>query len=171
MRIMSISGSARRDGNTAKLLMAAIGSRHVHEVDLLNFSISHYDYSRMDEADGFLEIVTAMQAHDVIVFATPVYWYSMSGRMKVFFDRFTDLVSVHKELGRGLRGKTTCLVASGTDPLLPEGFEVPFRDTSRYLGMIYAGCLYGKILADGTLSPDVLSQARMFGDQIFSDQS
>lgn len=46
-----------------------------------------------------------MQSADNIVFATPVYWYAMSGRMKIFFDRFTDLLYTHKSIGKNLKGK------------------------------------------------------------------
>jgi multimeric flavodoxin WrbA len=60
-----------------------------------------------------------MIEHDAIVFATPVYWYAMSGLMKVLFDRFTDLVTVRKDLGRRLRGRRVFLIACGTDPDLP----------------------------------------------------
>ncbi|MCP4458779.1 MAG: NAD(P)H-dependent oxidoreductase [Cytophagales bacterium] len=37
--------------------------------------------------------------------ATPVYWYSMSGIMKVFLDRIYDVLTIEKELGRKLHGK------------------------------------------------------------------
>ena len=33
------------------------------------------------------EILDKMQEADVIVFATPVYFYSMAGQMKTFIDR------------------------------------------------------------------------------------
>lgn len=63
---------------------------------------------------------------DKIIFATPVYWYSMSGLMKTFFDRLTDLVTIQKSVGRKLKGKETFLFAVGTDDLLPAGFTIPF---------------------------------------------
>lgn len=31
-----------------------------------------------------------MLSHDVFVFATPLYWYGMSGPMKDFFDRWSQ---------------------------------------------------------------------------------
>ena len=37
--------------------------------------------------DGINEIMDKMRAADVIVFCTPVYFYTMSGQMKVFIDR------------------------------------------------------------------------------------
>lgn len=48
-----------------------------------------------------------LDKYETLILATPVYWYSMSGIMKVFFDRLTDLLTIEKEFGRKLRGKKT----------------------------------------------------------------
>ncbi len=66
----------------------------------------------------------------------------MSGLMKTFFHRFTDLVTTKKHLGRRLKGKSTLLLAVGADQELPNGFEIPFKLTSDYLNMSYQGCIY-----------------------------
>lgn len=79
---------------------------------------------------------------DNIIFATPVYWYAMSGRLKTFFDRLTDLLYTHKSIGKGLKAKKTYLIACGSDPELPEGFEVPFRRTSDYFEMSFQKSFY-----------------------------
>jgi hypothetical protein len=34
------------------------------------------------------------------------------------------------------------LIATGTDPQLPQGFEVPFARTAGYFDMTYRGCAY-----------------------------
>ncbi len=83
-----------------------------------------------------------MTEHETIVFATPVYWYAMSGTMKIFFDRLTELTTKEKHLGHALAGKRTFLIASGTDPELPAGFEVPFRRTSSYFEMEFIKAFY-----------------------------
>jgi hypothetical protein len=62
--------------------------------------------------------------------------------MKIFFDRFTDIVTHHKHLGRQFQGKTALLLAFSADKELPEGFEVPFKRTCQYLKMNYEGCIY-----------------------------
>ena len=35
-------------------------------------------------------LIPIIEKYDTLIFATPVYWYSMSGIMKVFFDRKND---------------------------------------------------------------------------------
>ncbi len=91
-----------------------------------------------------MQLMTRMQQHEQLVFATPVYWYAKGGPMKVLFDRLTDLVTVRKKLGRSMQGKRTYLIAVGADDSLPLGFDVPFRLTSAYLTMDFKGTYYRK---------------------------
>ena len=74
-----------------------------------------------------------------IIFATPVYWYSMSAIMKTFFDRISDLLTWEKELGRTLRGKEVGVVSCSGHNDLREGFDMPFKESAHYLGMEYLG--------------------------------
>ena len=55
---------------------------------------------------------TIIQKYDTIIFATPVYWYSMSGTLKTFFDRLSDLLHYKKELGRQMRGKKMAMISN-----------------------------------------------------------
>lgn len=80
-----------------------------------------------------------MVAADLIILATPVYWYAMSGYMKVFMDRWTDLVSTHKSIGRSLAGKRLALLAQSSSDALPDGFTVPIALTAEYMDMKYLG--------------------------------
>jgi NAD(P)H-dependent FMN reductase len=89
-------------------------------------------------------VVERMIAHRALLFATPVYWYAMSGRLKTLFDRFTDLLSDRDPAGRGRRlaGRSVWVLAVGADPALPAGFETPFRSTAAWLGMEWGGSFY-----------------------------
>jgi multimeric flavodoxin WrbA len=138
-----ILGSARKQGDTSKFVNKVFDQLDHTLIDLLDFSISPYDYSgNYPVTDDFFRLTDMLLQHRVIVFATPVYWYAMSGPMKTFFDRLTDLVTIKKQQGRELQGKYTWLIAVGTDPELPDGFEMPFKLTSGYLNMIYEGAIY-----------------------------
>ncbi len=92
--------------------------------------------------DAFNDLVNVISEYNKIILGTPVYWYAMSSNMKVFFDRLTDLVTVKKEEGRKWRSKNVYLLAVGSDPQLPEGFEIPFRLTAQYFNMNYKACAY-----------------------------
>ena len=137
-----ILGSARSDGETRRAVDLAFPSGTAELVVLPNFSIGGYDYRHFNGHDAFGSIVTKMAEADRIVFATPVYWYAMSAPLKIFFDRLTDITENLKALGKSLKGKAVWVIATGTDTVLPDGFEVPFARTAGYFGMAYRGCAY-----------------------------
>lgn len=140
-----ILGSARKSGDTAKLVSTLFDDGDVLQADLLDYTILPYRYDgRYAKDDGFMQIVELLLAHRQIIFATPVYWYAMSGLMKNFFDRLTDIVTFKKEIGRKLKGKQVFLIVAGTDNFLPAGFTEPFRLTSVYFGMEFIDTFYCK---------------------------
>jgi len=79
---------------------------------------------------------------DLIILATPIYWYTMSGHMKAFLDRWTDLVTTHKSKGRALKGKKVGVIAQSTSDAMPVGFEIPFKLTAEYMDMEYVGGVF-----------------------------
>jgi multimeric flavodoxin WrbA len=142
-RSLVILGSNRKNSLTEAIARKALQQIEFDMIDLLDHKITHYNYDgHYPGDDEFEDIINKALPYDNIIFATPVYWYSMSGVMKVFFDRLTDLITIKKEAGRQLRGKTASMIAVGADPTIPEGFEVPFKHTAAYLGIQYQGCTY-----------------------------
>ena len=100
-----ILGSSRSKGNTANSIAAISEKHNIDVIDLNNYTISYYDYESKNLNDDFLPLIKSIiENYDTLIFATPVYWYNMSGIMKVFFDRLTDLLEIEKPLGRKLRG-------------------------------------------------------------------
>jgi hypothetical protein len=63
----------------------------------------------------------------------------MSGILKVFFDRFSDLIRVEKETGRKLRGKKMAVISNSHDNKIESTFYIPFQKSAKYLGMEYIG--------------------------------
>lgn len=138
-----ILGSARKGSDTLKFLELIFADLDHTLVDLLDYKISGYHYPHhYSEDDQYDQVVNELLQHELVVFATPVYWYSMSSLMKTFFDRFSDLVTYKKTIGRKLKGKSTALITVGAEEKLPEGFEIPFSCTSSYLDMEYLGSIY-----------------------------
>jgi hypothetical protein len=78
----------------------------------------------------------------------------MSAVMKTFFDRISDLLKIRKDLGRKLRGKTMAVVSCAADEEYEEGFDMPFRESARYLGMTYLGHARSW-LENGVIPPQV----------------
>lgn len=138
-----ITGSARRDSDTKKLLELLFPEGTVKVLDLLDYKLSAYSYSGEYPADDqFLQLIEELLPHKQVIFATPVYWYAMSGLLKAFFDRLTDLITFQKQLGRKLAGKETFSVAVGAEEELPLGFAKPFELTSAYFNMTYKAGYY-----------------------------
>lgn len=138
-----IAGSSRNDGDTATLTKELIKQSKWDLLDLNDYNFSYFDYKHENRNDDYLPLIKELiQKYDTLIFATPIYWYSMSGIMKVFFDRFTDLLTIEKELGRKLRGKKMAVISCSIGDNLGENFWLPFSETAKYLGMKYIGNIH-----------------------------
>ena len=135
-----IVGSSRSNGNTSKIVSKVSTQINADVIDLRDYTISYYDYENKNIEDDFLPLMKSIiEKYDILIFATPVYWYSMSGIMKVFFDRFSDLIRIEKDLGRKLRGKNMYVISNSDDDTLDYDFYLPFRLSANYLGITYLG--------------------------------
>ncbi|MCB2407557.1 flavodoxin family protein [Hymenobacter lucidus] len=153
-----ILGSARGESTTRGFAQQLLGATPHTVIDLREYAVAPYSYqSNYPAQDEFLALIERVLEHDPVIFATPVYWYSMSGSMKTFFDRITDLTRMRKDLGRRLAGKSVLLVATGSDAELPPGFAVPFELTAAYLNMPFGGAFY---YSDKTPLPESVATQR-----------
>ncbi len=150
-----IIGSSRKDGFTHKAVQQFNCFSDFDVVDLNDYNFTYYDYEHQNKNDDYISLMRKLVfKYDVFVFATPVYWYSMSGIMKVFFDRFTDLLDNEKVLGRKLRNKYMAVLTSSVGDHLGENFWLPFKETARYLGMEYLGNVHTLEKADNKKALD-----------------
>lgn len=140
--VLGILGAAVGHHKTNQFLIESFNHKNLEVIDLTEYPVAGFSYKKMPD-DHFISIVRKMTNADLIVLATPVYWYSMSGTMKDFMDRFSNLMSgPHKALGESLCGKRIKVLSTGYDLAPPQGFEVPFSATAIYFGMDYMGCEY-----------------------------
>ncbi|WP_276495999.1 flavodoxin family protein [Pontibacter litorisediminis] len=161
-----ILASARRHGDTESLVKRLFSGKDHKLVNLLDHHISPYSYSgKYGAEDCFPSIADQLLQQDRIILATPVYWYSMSGLLKTFFDRLTDLVTIDKPSGRRMAGRKVYVVAVGSDPEWPLGFEEPFKLTAAYFGMEYCGGYY---CPTSDLTLQKLPKAASFVEQVYS---
>ena len=138
MKKIIIVGSSSNDGDTAKLAKQLIEKSEWDLINLNDYKFSYFDYEHKNRNDDYLNLMkNIVEKYETLIFVTPVYWYSMSGIMKVFFDRFTDLLTIEKELGRKLRGKKMAVMSCSVGENLGENFWLPFSETAKYLGMEY----------------------------------
>jgi multimeric flavodoxin WrbA len=166
-----ILASSRSQGNTRLLVDRLIADTAVPVVDLASKNISYFDYHHANAGDDFIPLIETLSAKSLWIFATPVYWYTMSAQLKTFMDRLTDLLETHKELGRTLRGRSAAVLASGTESQLPESFESPIRLTCSYLGMNYLGACYAQFERDGVPTASSRGIVEAFGAKLLHPES
>lgn len=99
MKVSAISSSPRLHGNSDLLcdqfLKGAAEAGHtvekirLAEMDITPCAACNACQSGGDcvKKDGMAEILEKVSRTDIIVLATPVYFYSMSAQMKIFIDR------------------------------------------------------------------------------------
>lgn len=138
---LALLGSAEGGSKTEAALRAEFD--HLELVRLQDRRISPYRYDGdYPQGDEFFHLVGTILEADTLILASPVYWYAISGAMKTFLDRFSDLISAHKEMGRRLYGKNIRFFSTGSDAEPPIGLDVPVNLTAIYFGMDYQGMIY-----------------------------
>lgn len=168
-----LQGSSRPDGDTALAagrLRAALAAPTSALIDVTELGLRPFDYAQAQSDDGLREVLARMGRTRHLIFATPVYWYAMSAPMKLFFDRLTDILldRASRPLGRALAGTSVWLVATGSDPELPMGFEEPFRRTADYFGMFWREACYIRARRNGPPKEDQLAKLDPFAARIIS---
>ncbi len=121
-----ILGSPRKNGNSGILAREIISGATAGGVGIQTFRLQDMSISPCDgcgacqkrEAigcvvrDDMQTIYPSLKAADIIVIASPVYWFSVSAQVKAFIDRFYALQGV---AGRSLAGKRAAIVLTYAD--------------------------------------------------------
>lgn len=141
---IAIFASARRNGNTGKLIDWIAGELDMEVIDLSERDISAYDYEHKNIDDDFVPLVNELLNYEKIIFVTPIYWYGPSAQMKVFIDRTSDLLDIGqlKDIGLELRKKTAYIACTSVNIEADTSFLNSFRDTFNYLGISYGGHIH-----------------------------
>lgn len=147
---IAVFSSSRSNGNTKKLLISIAKQINIDIVDLAEYTFSEYDYEYNNQEDDFLSLIEKVLDYKKIIFASPVYWYSVTPTMKKFLDRISDLLELPKLLntGRRFRGKTAYVLCSSVSKEVSSAFISAFEETFAYLGMtcggyVHANCVEG----------------------------
>lgn len=132
MKIVVLTGSPRKNGNSAHLANQFIkGAEEAgHEVFRFDCALQKVNYCTGCLAcgyngpcvirDDFDLLSPHLVAADMIVFATPVYYYGISGQLKTVIDRFNAFNNHIKDKNKKSAFMTVCANASAvtTEPIL-----------------------------------------------------
>lgn len=154
---IALFSSSRRNGNTGQLIDLIARELDIEVIDLGELNISSFDYEHRNRNDDFEPLMRRLLGFNQLIFASPVYWYSVTAAMKMFLDRLSDYLDLPDLLaeGRRLRGKRAYIACTSICTEAPASFIDTFVDTFEYLGMHYGGithvdCSDGYSPANGT---------------------
>ena len=174
MKILALIGSPRKEGNTDVLVEQILqGSKtkgHTSEkLYLYKYKISPCVDCRNCKKgdyvctvkDGMQEIYPKMEEADVVIFATPLYWWGPSGQLKLLMDRMRPFVANGKFKGK----KAVVVVPSGDDTKASDPLIEMFRLAFDYLEVEFIGKILAKAFEKGEVkqNPKVMKEAHDFG--------
>ena len=172
--VLILLGSPRIDGNSTRLAyaFADAASRHGHAVQSLRLAalrIAPCDGCRRcwEKAsrpcvirDDMDSIYPLLRAADVLVFATPLHFYTWSAPLKLFTDRLACFTPYQK---RNLKGKSSILLATAADdrPRAFAGVQATYRLVADFMGWKRRGeILVGNVEAEDDISRRARALAR-----------
>lgn len=104
MKILVLNGSPRKNGNTEILADAFIRGAKESGHEVVKFDTGSmkigacracdYCHSHNGECvqkDDMTSVYETMRSADMVVFASPIYWFAMSAQVKLAIDRFYAL--------------------------------------------------------------------------------
>lgn len=116
--------------------------------------------------DGMQVVYPHVKEADILVLASPVYWFNMSGQLKTFLDRcFAIALTGEKPFSQKVIAAT--LAYGDADPYVSGAVNAirTFQDICAYTGATWGGCVYGAAMERDKLSHDegLLTRARELG--------
>jgi len=153
MSIAVIYGGTRPHGNSEILTERVIQDIPTEKIYLRDFHIlpiidmRHTEEGFQDRNDDFQSIIDRILPHDILIFSTPIYWYSMSGTMKNFIDRWSQALRDPKypSFKSKMASKKAFVIAVGGDDPYIKGLPLiqQFQYIFDFMGMEYAGYILG----------------------------
>lgn len=176
--VLVITGSPRREGNSALMAQALVkGAESAgHSVSVFHAAEKQIGGCRACDAcwsgetacvfqDGFTELEPLLEAADVVVYASPLYWFGLSAQIKPAIDRLYAYMS--DKARRKLHVKRCALLMSGGDSgeKFFRGAVETYRNIAEYLGWEDAGMVVagGVSEAGAVRGTGALAQAEALG--------
>lgn len=182
MNIVVLHGSARKKGNTAKVLDWAEDTFRSAGHSVERIALASKDIKgclgcakckeRPDEIgcvqkDDAADVLEKMIGADVTLFASPVYFWGFTAQVKALIDRSWSLVThyhepTHASLLEGTR-QALLLTGGGVYDHNAEGLVFAFNKLQGFYKTTNAGELFiGKCSYDGVLPEDAEQRVREF---------
>lgn len=159
-KVLILSGSPRRGGNSDLLcdafLKGAQEAGHAveklrvrdHKMAPCNACYACRKLGACIQKDNMAEIIAKMQAADVLVMASPVYFYSIDAQMKILIDRCLPGY-------REMRDKQMYYIITAADS--PDALETTLACFRGFADCLPGAVEKGAILAGGVYEPGAVN--------------
>lgn len=165
MTIAVIHGGGRPNGNTEILTKKVIKDISVDEIYLKKYAIDpivdqrHAEGGFAEVNDDYNTIIDRILKHEVLIFSTPIYWYSMTGTMKNFIERFSQTLKDEKypDFKEKMAQKKAYVVAVGGDNPYMKGLPLiqQFQYIFDFIGEVqFEGYIIGEANQPGAIYQD-----------------
>ena len=175
-RIVVLSGSPRKDGNTDRLVSAFVkGAQARHEVEVVRVYEQTVHpcigcntcFTREGNAcfqkDGMTEIYQKLRQADILIIASPVYFYGISAQLKAIVDR------LHTPMRNSFHIRKLGLIMVGAAglPELFDGIIAQYQLILRYFSLEDGGTVLVRHAKDkGDVTQDDLDKAYALGQSL-----
>ena len=165
MNIAVLYGGNRPNGNTETLTKKAIQGLVVEEIYLKDYLIRpivdkrHAEEGFPEINDDYDSIIDRILQHDILIFSTPIYWYSMTGTMKNFLDRWSQTLKDAKypDFKKQMSQKSAYVIAVGGDDPYMKGLPMiqQFQHIFDFIGTSFDGYIIGEGNKPGEIVQDM----------------
>ena len=183
-KLLIVNSSYRMNSNSTELSgQVATGAiRAGHEVTTVNISHMRIEPCRGCNAcmqalenncvvqDDMQPLYSYVREADILILASPIYWFTFCGQIKQFIDRCYAVASKIDANGKSLFSTKTIgavMTYGDTDPYVSGCVNAihTLRDICNYTGAKWAGAVYGTAEEPGDMRQNapLLEQARVFG--------
>ncbi|MEH7342927.1 flavodoxin family protein [Bacillus sp. JJ1532] len=165
MTIAVIYGGSRPNGNTETLTKLATQGLVVEEIYLKEYLIEpildkrHAEEGFPEVNDDYNVVIDRILPHDILLFSTPIYWYSMSGIMKNFIDRWSQTLrdTKYPDFKKQMSQKRAYVIAVGGDQPYIKGLPMiqQFQHIFDFVGTTFEGYIIGEGNRPGDIAQDL----------------
>lgn len=177
MKVLGISGSARKDGNTAIIIRKVFEVLNNEGIDTELVQLADYDIQPCRGCfackgrgncaftnDGFAEVFGRMADADGIILGSPVYSADISAKMKAFLERGGVVVATNPGLLRHRVGASVAAVRRGGGMTTVDTMNhFMLNKEMIVVGSTYWNIVYGKNVGDVLNDEEGIANMRNLG--------
>jgi len=167
VKALALLASPRKGGNTEVLLSRVIDGITDEGGEVETISLSEYPVKPIEDCsickqsgtctiegtDNYKMIIDKFLEAECVIFASPVYWFSVSAQMKSFIDRWSCSLRMMPDFQSKVRGKKVAVITvhGEENPTVTQHLFGHMNLSFQYLGMDFIGKVQGKAYEKGEI--------------------